>query len=40
MASLCDAVVMVPSERTARVQEAHIAIAHYWCEVLDSRIID
>jgi D-sedoheptulose 7-phosphate isomerase len=35
LASLCDAVVMVPSERTSRVQEAHIAIAHYWCEVLE-----
>jgi len=34
LAALCDAVVMVPSERTARIQEAHIAIAHYWCETL------
>ena len=38
LASLCDAVVMVPSARTARIQEAHIAIAHYWCEMLDARI--
>jgi D-sedoheptulose 7-phosphate isomerase len=35
LASLCDAVVMVPSKRTARIQEAHIAVAHYWCEKLD-----
>jgi D-sedoheptulose 7-phosphate isomerase len=36
LASLCDAAVMVPSDRTARIQEAHIAVAHYWCEKLDS----
>ena len=36
LAALCDAVVMVPSSRTARIQEAHITIAHYWCEKLDS----
>jgi D-sedoheptulose 7-phosphate isomerase len=35
LASLCDAAVMVPSERTSRIQEAHITIAHYWCELLD-----
>ena len=39
LASLCDAVVMVPSTRTARIQEAHIAIAHYWCERLDQNAI-
>jgi len=38
LASLCDAAVMVPSHRTARIQEAHIAIAHYWCELIDSEI--
>jgi D-sedoheptulose 7-phosphate isomerase len=38
LASLCDAVVMVPSDRTARIQEAHIAVAHYWCEVLDKQL--
>lgn len=37
LAGLCDAVVMVPSERTARVQEAHITIAHIWCEIIDAR---
>jgi len=36
LASLCDAVVMVPSERAARIQECHIAIAHHWCEMLDA----
>jgi D-sedoheptulose 7-phosphate isomerase len=38
LAALCDAVVMVPSNRTARIQEAHIAIAHYWCEMLDKHL--
>lgn len=38
LASLCDACFMVPSERTARIQEAHITIAHIWCEMIDERI--
>lgn len=35
LASLCDASVLVPAERTARIQEAHITIAHIWCEMVD-----
>lgn len=35
MAALCDACVLVPGEKTSRVQEAHIAIAHIWCEIVD-----
>jgi len=35
LASLCDASIMVPSERTSRIQEAHITIAHIWCEAVD-----
>lgn len=38
LASLCDACVMVPSERTARIQEAHITVAHIWCEMIDAAI--
>jgi D-sedoheptulose 7-phosphate isomerase len=38
LASLCDACVMVPSARTARIQEAHITIAHIWCEIIDDAI--
>lgn len=38
LASLCDAAVLVPSKRTSSIQEAHIAIAHIWCEIVDSRI--
>lgn len=36
LASLCDASVLVASERTARIQEAHIAIIHIWCEMIDA----
>lgn len=36
LASLSDACVIVPSSRTARIQEAHIAIAHIWCEMIDA----
>ncbi|HEV7682994.1 MAG TPA: SIS domain-containing protein [Pyrinomonadaceae bacterium] len=31
----CDLAVIVPSERTSRVQEAHITIGHLWCEMVD-----
>jgi D-sedoheptulose 7-phosphate isomerase len=37
LASLCDKAVRVPSERTARIQEAHITIAHVWCEIIDDK---
>lgn len=36
LASLCDGAVLVPSERTARIQEAHIAIGHLWCEMVEA----
>jgi D-sedoheptulose 7-phosphate isomerase len=35
LASLSDACFMAPSERTARIQEAHITVAHIWCEMVD-----
>lgn len=38
LASLTDACIMVPSERTARIQEGHITIAHIWCEMVDASI--
>jgi D-sedoheptulose 7-phosphate isomerase len=38
LAALCDAALMVPSERTARIQEAHITVAHIWCEIVDEAI--
>lgn len=36
LASLCDSCVMVPSERTSRIQEAHITIGHIWSEMVDA----
>ncbi len=39
LAALCDASVLVSSERTSRIQEAHITIGHLWCEYLDSELI-
>ena len=38
LASLSDAALMIPSARTARVQEAHITVAHVWCEMLDREL--
>lgn len=35
LASLCDACVLIPSDRTARIQEGHITVAHIWCEIVD-----
>lgn len=37
LASLSDECIFVPSERTARIQEAHITIAHIICEIIDDR---
>jgi D-sedoheptulose 7-phosphate isomerase len=37
LASLCDTALIVPSDRTARIQEAHITIAHIWCEIIDEK---
>ncbi len=38
LASLCDECLMIPAERTARIQEAHITIAHIWCEIIDDKL--
>jgi D-sedoheptulose 7-phosphate isomerase len=40
LASACDVAVVVPSQRTSRVQEAHITIGHLWCEIVDTRMSD
>ncbi len=40
LASLSDASLMVPSERTARIQEVHITVAHIWCEMVDRLIAE
>lgn len=38
LAGLSDIAVMVPSGRTANIQEAHISIAHIWCGMVDSKL--
>ena len=40
LGGLSDACILVPSARTARVQEAHITIAHIWCEIVDQWLLD
>lgn len=35
LSDYCFITVQVQSERTARVQEAHITIGHLWCEMVD-----
>lgn len=34
--SLCDEALVVPYPVTARVQEIHLMIYHFWCEVIDT----
>ncbi|MBN2368098.1 D-sedoheptulose 7-phosphate isomerase [Candidatus Woesearchaeota archaeon] len=38
MAGLCDVCIVVPSDNTPRIQEAHIAIIHIICELLDKHL--
>lgn len=38
LASHCDLAVVVPSDRTSRVQEVHITIGHLWCEMVDANL--
>ena len=37
LAGLADILVTVPSGVTARIQEAHILIGHWWCELADQQ---
>lgn len=39
LASLSDLCFMAPSVRTARIQEAHITVAHIWCEMVDAEFV-
>jgi D-sedoheptulose 7-phosphate isomerase len=38
LASVCDYALVVPAQRTARIQEVHILIGHLWCEFLDLKL--
>ena len=39
LAGLSDACLSIPSYRTARIQEAHIMVAHIWCEMIDAALV-
>ena len=36
--NLCDDALIVPSPVTARIQEVHQMIYHFWCEIIDAGI--
>ena len=36
--ALCDETLIVPSDITARIQEAHILVGHILCEMIDERL--
>jgi len=36
--ALCDDAVVVPSQTTARIQEAHIFIGHCWCALVEQAL--
>jgi len=36
--ALCDDAVVIPSETTARIQEAHIFIGHCWCSLIEREL--
>jgi D-sedoheptulose 7-phosphate isomerase len=38
LSDLCDVLIAVPSEVTARIQEMHILIGHMWCKALEQRL--
>ena len=35
MDSICDIMIKVPSDNTARIQESHIMIGHIICELIE-----
>ena len=38
--SLCDCCLVVPSQRTCRIQECHITLGHILCELLEQATVD
>jgi D-sedoheptulose 7-phosphate isomerase len=38
MRDVCDALIVVPSPITARIQEMHITIGHMLCKALEERL--
>ena len=38
MNGICNIVINVPSENTARIQESHILIGHILCQLIEERL--
>lgn len=38
LAALCDVLIDVPSDDTARIQEIHILVGHMLCEIIEEKI--
>jgi D-sedoheptulose 7-phosphate isomerase len=36
--ALCDEALVIPTAITARIQEVHQMVYHFWCEVIDAHI--
>jgi D-sedoheptulose 7-phosphate isomerase len=36
LAEMCDYKLIMPAKETARVQEAHLFVAHSLCEIMDA----
>ena len=40
IAPLCNTAIIVPSQATERIQEAHITVIHIWCELLETLALE
>ncbi|MDZ4699281.1 MAG: SIS domain-containing protein [Rhodothermales bacterium] len=40
MADAVDACLMIPSDDTARIQEAHLLVGHMWCDWIEQGALD
>ncbi|MDD3875823.1 MAG: D-sedoheptulose 7-phosphate isomerase [Bacteroidales bacterium] len=40
MNDLCDLMIKIPSDNTARIQECHILVGHIICEIVEKKLFD
>jgi D-sedoheptulose 7-phosphate isomerase len=38
MKELCDEIVVIPSDKTPLIQEAHLSVLHVWADIIESSI--
>lgn len=38
MKELCDSIVVIPSDKTPLIQEAHLSVLHVWADIIESSI--